>query len=212
MASTTPHLITVDDDDEFDWEAAFREIDVACQTTKPSISCSDNYKPKLSKQSTLDKFISPAGAVPPLENGDTLDRDKSNLVGDEGLCCIDVDAEAAKTWIYPVNVPLRKYQLSITKTALFSNTLVALPTGLGKTLIAAVVMYNYFRWFPEGKIVFAAPSRPLVMQQIEACHNIVGIPQVKQVLQGELASGKLNEFSLLHLKCWRRIFNLVYVW
>jgi len=29
-----------------------------------------------------------------------------------------------------------------------------------------------------GKIVFAAPSRPLVTQQIEACHNIVGIPQV----------------------------------
>ncbi|KAI5567580.1 hypothetical protein BDE02_13G100100 [Populus trichocarpa] len=28
-----------------------------------------------------------------------------------------------------------------------------------------------------SKIVFAAPSRPLVMQQIEACHNIVGIPQ-----------------------------------
>lgn len=49
-----------------------------------------------------------------------------------------------------VNVPLRDYQFSITKTALFSNTLVALPTGLGKTLIAAVVMYNYFRWFPEG--------------------------------------------------------------
>ncbi|XP_073148428.1 DEAD-box ATP-dependent RNA helicase FANCM isoform X2 [Henckelia pumila] len=38
-------------------------------------------------------------------------------------------------------------------------------------------MYNYFRWFPEGKIVFAAPTRPLVMQQIEACHKIVGIPQ-----------------------------------
>lgn len=30
-----------------------------------------------------------------------------------------------------------------------------------------------------GKIVFAAPSRPLVLQQIEACHNIVGIPQVR---------------------------------
>jgi Fanconi anemia group M protein len=75
------------------------------------------------------------------------------------------------------SVPLRDYQFAITKTALFSNTLVALPTGLGKTLIAAVVMYNYFRWFPQGKIVFAAPSRPLVMQQIEACHNIVGIPQ-----------------------------------
>ncbi|KAJ1274795.1 hypothetical protein BS78_05G088100 [Paspalum vaginatum] len=61
--------------------------------------------------------------------------------------------------------------------ALFTNTLIALPTGLGKTFIAAVVMYNYFRWFPEGKIIFAAPSRPLVTQQIEACHNTVGIPQ-----------------------------------
>ena len=57
---------------------------------------------------------------------------------------------------------MRKYQLSITKTALFSNTLVVLPTGLGKTLIAAVVMYNYFRWFPEGNVIlctnFSVPS------------------------------------------------------
>lgn len=42
--------------------------------------------------------------------------------------------------------------MAITKMALFTNTMVALPTGLGKTLIAAVVMYNYFRWFPDGKI------------------------------------------------------------
>lgn len=52
-----------------------------------------------------------------------------------------------------VNVPLRDYQFAITQKALFSNTLVALPTGLGKTLIAAVVMYNYFRWFPDGNII-----------------------------------------------------------
>lgn len=52
-----------------------------------------------------------------------------------------------------VNVPLRDYQFAITKKALFSNTLVALPTGLGKTLIAAVVMYNYFRWFPDGNLI-----------------------------------------------------------
>lgn len=50
-------------------------------------------------------------------------------------------------------MPLRDYQFAITKTALFMNTLVALPTGLGKTLIAAVVMYNYFRWFPEGNVI-----------------------------------------------------------
>jgi len=53
---------------------------------------------------------------------------------------------------FAVNVPLRDYQFHITQTALFQNTLVALPTGLGKTLIAAVVMFNYFRWFPEGNV------------------------------------------------------------
>ena len=52
-----------------------------------------------------------------------------------------------------VNIPPREYQLAITKTSLFCNTLVALPTGLGKTLIAAVVMYNYFRWFPDGNTI-----------------------------------------------------------
>ena len=35
------------------------------------------------------------------------------------------------------------------QTALLTNTLVCLPTGLGKTLIAAVVMHNFARWFPE---------------------------------------------------------------
>ena len=33
--------------------------------------------------------------------------------------------------------------------ALLQNTLVCLPTGLGKTFIAAVAMYNFFRWFPQ---------------------------------------------------------------
>ncbi|KAJ6764055.1 FANCONI ANEMIA GROUP M PROTEIN [Salix purpurea] len=129
------------------------------------------------KQSTLDKFI--GKARPPVNPAVEVRHHQGNGIinSDERTCCVEIDAEAAKTWIYPVNVPLREYQLAITKTALFTNTLVALPTGLGKTLIAAVVMYNYFRWFPDGKIVFAAPSRPLVMQQIEACHNIVGIPQ-----------------------------------
>ena len=39
--------------------------------------------------------------------------------------------------------------MDIIQTALLQNTLVCLPTGLGKTLIAAVVMYNFTRWFPE---------------------------------------------------------------
>lgn len=52
------------------------------------------------------------------------------------------DLLAAKDWIYPINKPRRDYQFNIAKKCLFHNTLVALPTGLGKTFIAGVVMLN----------------------------------------------------------------------
>ena len=39
----------------------------------------------------------------------------------------------------------RKYQFDIVQSSLYHNTLVCLPTGLGKTFIAAVIMYNYYR-------------------------------------------------------------------
>ncbi|EEY57029.1 DEAD/DEAH box RNA helicase, putative [Phytophthora infestans T30-4] len=87
-----------------------------------------------------------------------------------------IDYEAAQHFVYPTNYAIRDYQLAIAEKALYHNTLVSLPTGLGKTLVAAVVMYNFYRWFPTGKIVFMAPTKPLVAQQIKACHEIMGIP------------------------------------
>ena len=93
----------------------------------------------------------------------------SNLTG--------FDKSAGKLWIYPTNYTVREYQFNIVKQALFKNTMVTLPTGLGKTFIAAVVMYNFYRWYPQGKVIFMAPTKPLVAQQIEACYNIMGIPQ-----------------------------------
>jgi ATP-dependent DNA helicase MPH1 len=55
---------------------------------------------------------------------------------------LKVDMLEAKHWIYPLNQPKRDYQFNIVKHCLFDNTLVALPTGLGKTFIAGVVMLN----------------------------------------------------------------------
>lgn len=40
-----------------------------------------------------------------------------------------IDREAAKTWVYPVNVSYRDYQYNIVRRALLSNVLCALPTG-----------------------------------------------------------------------------------
>uniref|UniRef100_A0A668A683 ATP-dependent RNA helicase FANCM n=1 Tax=Myripristis murdjan TaxID=586833 RepID=A0A668A683_9TELE len=114
------------------------------------------------------------------------------------------DSSSAKVWIYPTNYPIREYQLKISETALFQNTLVCLPTGLGKTFIASVVMYNFYRWYPSGKIVFMAPTKPLVAQQIEACYKVMGIPQTHMAeLTGSTAAGQRQEL-------WRskRVFFL----
>ena len=53
---------------------------------------------------------------------------------------------AGRTWIYPSNMSRREYQFEIVKSCIYKNTLVCLPTGLGKTFIAAVVMYNFYRY------------------------------------------------------------------
>lgn len=87
-----------------------------------------------------------------------------------------LDQEAIRTWVYPTNYPQRDYQFNMIQKALYSNLLIALPTGLGKTFIAAVVMYNWYRWAPASKLVFVAPTKPLVNQQIDACYQVCGIP------------------------------------
>ncbi|KAK9469410.1 P-loop containing nucleoside triphosphate hydrolase protein [Lipomyces arxii] len=102
--------------------------------------------------------------------------------------------DALSSWVYPTNVPVRDYQRNIAERALLSNVLCALPTGLGKTMIAAVVMLNWYRWTASAKIVFMAPTRPLVTQQAEACYNLVGIPRHDTaIFVGGLASPTVRD-------------------
>ncbi|XP_009999505.1 PREDICTED: Fanconi anemia group M protein [Chaetura pelagica] len=97
-------------------------------------------------------------------------------VGKEERIPVGFCPAAGSLWIYPTNYPVRGYQLRMARSALLGNTLVCLPTGLGKTFVAAVVMYNFYRWFPSGKVLFLAPTKPLVAQQMEACAKVMGIP------------------------------------
>ena len=103
---------------------------------------------------------------------------------------VRIDPVAAQTFVFPAQTEQRAYQLAIVRTCLFHNTLVCLPTGLGKTLIAAVVMRNFSRWFPQNLIVFLAPTKPLVQQQAKACVQIAGIPETDMaVLMGTSQKG-----------------------
>ncbi len=105
--------------------------------------------------------------MPPPPQVSTIDLDLEDLTIPEGefdeelLEMPDVsnirslpgfDKYAGRMWVYPTNYPVRSYQYSIVQSSLYKNTLVVLPTGLGKTFIAAVVMYNFYRWYPEVRL------------------------------------------------------------
>jgi len=65
---------------------------------------------------------------------------------------------------YLIGVAPRQYQEEIFLTAINNNTLVVLPTGLGKTLVALMLSINRMIKFPKSKILFLAPTRPLAEQ------------------------------------------------
>lgn len=78
----------------------------------------------------------------------------------------DINKHNINKFYYPSSQKLfRQYQYNIIKTCLQQNTLVCLPTGLGKTLIASIIMYNFIKWFSRSKLFFFAPTKPLVSQQ-----------------------------------------------
>ena len=58
----------------------------------------------------------------------------------------------------------REYQKAIFETAKNYNTLVVLPTGLGKTLIALLLTIHRLEKHPKSKILMLAPTKPLVDQ------------------------------------------------
>ncbi|MFX0139646.1 MAG: DEAD/DEAH box helicase, partial [Candidatus Hodarchaeota archaeon] len=68
-------------------------------------------------------------------------------------------------WMIAPNViESREYQQNISKTSSQKNTLVILPTALGKTIIALLTAVKRLDMYPWAKILFMAPTRPLVLQ------------------------------------------------
>jgi Fanconi anemia group M protein len=82
----------------------------------------------------------------------------------------------------------RTYQEVIAASARDKNTLVVLPTGLGKTVIAAMVASQKLS---EGKTLFLAPTKPLVQQHEKSFKDFIDIPEENlQVMTGDTRPAK----------------------
>ena len=108
------------------------------------------------------------------------------ILGGASLSAAGLNFESAKTLYMPSFG--REYQRVAIQSAVLCNTLVSLPTGMGKTFVAAVVMFNYLRWFPNKIVVFLAPTKPLAKQQVDSVYQVVGIPpEMTTLMTGDLA-------------------------
>ena len=76
----------------------------------------------------------------------------------------------------------RLYQQTILGTAASHNTLVVLPTGLGKTAIAFLLAAQRLSHYPNSKILMLAPTKPLCEQHQETMKKHLEIPEEKIVL------------------------------
>lgn len=126
------------------------------------------------------------------------------------------------------NIEPREYQKNIAETAIKKNTLVVLPTGMGKTLIALLVAIKRLQEFPDSKILIMAPTRPLNAQHKRSFEKFTDLTEggivlvtgktrpserseiyekyrvivaTPQTIQNDLESGKirLDNFSLVIL-------------
>jgi len=76
----------------------------------------------------------------------------------------------------------RLYQENILNTAIRRNTLCVLPTGLGKTTLAALVTAYRLEKFPDKKILIMSPTRPLCAQHEKYFKDSLNVDEDKIVL------------------------------
>lgn len=90
--------------------------------------------------------------------------------------------------LVPNLIERRAYQENIAFRAAKRNSLVVLPTALGKTTIAILVAIQRLSQYPWGKILVLAPTRPLVMQHYKSFRKFLQLPEEKLVL----LTGRVN--------------------
>lgn len=69
-------------------------------------------------------------------------------------------------------IEIRDYQINIARSCLNRSTLVVLPTGMGKTIVALEVLAEVLK-DRDGRILFLAPTKPLVEQHAATLRTLL---------------------------------------
>lgn len=135
----------------------------------------------------------------------------------------------------------RMYQLNLTSIALKHSTLAVLPTGLGKTIIALLVIAQRLLE-TQGKAVILSPTKPLVEQHASFLKNVMNLPpeeiavftgsippdkrallwkdariivSTPQVIENDLLSHRMDLSEVVHItfdEAHRAVGNYAYVY
>lgn len=96
-------------------------------------------------------------------------------------------------FIQPDSIESREYQINIANSASKENTLVVLPTGLGKTIIALTLIAKNLKK-KENKILFLAPTKPLVNQHAQFIKKFIIVEDESVIVfTGEISPKKRKE-------------------
>ncbi len=75
------------------------------------------------------------------------------------------------------NFAPRLYQQLIFAKASLKNTLVVLPTGLGKTAISMMLIAHRLTLYPKSKAMILAPTKPLVDQHVKTLRSFLDLKE-----------------------------------
>ncbi len=79
-------------------------------------------------------------------------------------------------------IEYRAYQEAIMGACANKNSLVVLPTGLGKTIIAILICIVRLHKYPGSQIIFLAPTKPLIQQHYQTFKELSNFNEDQMVL------------------------------
>ena len=107
----------------------------------------------------------------------------------------EMNKKEKKSYLKEAKIEFREYQINIAQKCVNKNSLVVLPTGLGKTIIAVIVAAKTLKLFPpDSKIIILAPTRPLINQHYNTFVKFLTIQEEEFcVLTGKVMPEKRSQ-------------------